>query len=145
VESLGLVGLHQLAELVVVYPATAVRIDISDHVVNVSLCQIVAKVLQNPPEFVGVDLASLFLVQYAEHLPQFPLVLIILHLLPQNSAELVQLDISGAFSVDGMFDLLEPVGLDVVAKLLQRLLDVTNLDLVLVLLVKKLERVLRPR
>ena len=48
------------------------------------------------PEFVGVDLASFLLVEDAKHLPQFPLVLVVLNLLPEDSAEFVILDVPSA-------------------------------------------------
>jgi len=44
------------------------------------------------------------------------------------------------FGVDGRLDLLEPARLDVVSELLHRRLDVSDLDSVLALLIKRAER-----
>lgn len=43
------IGHHQLVELVVIDPTTAVGVDVGDHVVDIGFGQIVAEVLQDPP------------------------------------------------------------------------------------------------
>ena len=53
------------------------------------------------------------------------------------------MDLKPTFSVDHVFDLFQPVGFDVVTDALHGFFDVADLDLLFVLLVKRLERRLR--
>ncbi len=80
---------------VIIDPAAAVGVDVGDHVVDIFLCQIVAQVLQDPAQFTDVDLSFLLLVQNAEDLLQLSLVLVFLHLLPDDQDKLVEVDEPG--------------------------------------------------
>jgi len=57
-----LLAQHEVSKLIVVDPAAAISVYISDHVINVLLSKVISQVLQDPPELADVDLSLLVLV-----------------------------------------------------------------------------------
>jgi len=54
--------------------------------------------VQTIPKFVGVDFSFLFLVENAKHVAKFLLVFVVLHLLADDAAELVEQDVPGTYT-----------------------------------------------
>jgi len=50
------------------------------------------------PQFVGVDFSLLLLVEDTKHVTKFLLVLVVLHLLTNNAAELIEQNVPGTYS-----------------------------------------------
>jgi len=107
---------HESLELIVVDPAGSVLVDFSDHLVQVSIRQIVVEFHENLLDDVGVDFAFSILVQDTESFFHLDFILGLLGLGPHKLEELVNVDGTTAVGVDDLDALFQLVVLQVVSQ-----------------------------
>ena len=93
-----LIAKPMLLQLASVINSSSRNIMGSPGVLLMWITRIRPRCVQTIPKFVGVDFSFLFLVENAKHVAKFLLVFVVLHLLADDAAELVEQDVPGTYT-----------------------------------------------